>query len=86
MGDGRDRSMGIAPSELSDDDLERELAHLHATRHETFLSGSSEALRHHTDRMLELEAAYAERFPDRVTPDPMRMRESSRQAAGQDPK
>jgi hypothetical protein len=76
--------MGIPASELSDEDLERELRHLHETRHDTFMSGSTEALKHHTDRMFELEAAFAERFPGRVTPDPLRMRETSRQAAGQD--
>ncbi|MFL6138613.1 MAG: DUF6158 family protein [Frankiaceae bacterium] len=76
---------GIPASELSDEDLDRELTHLHETRHETFLSGSTEALKHHTDRMLELEAAYAERFPERVAPDPMRVRGTSRRAAGQDP-
>jgi Family of unknown function (DUF6158) len=82
--DGEPRRTGIPPSDLSDEDLERELEHLHSTRRETFLSGSPEALKHHTERMLELEAAYAERFPDKVTPGPYRMRGSSRRAAGQD--
>ena len=80
----RDR-VGVAPGQLSDEDLDRELAHLHMTRRETFLSGSAEALRHHTDRMLELEAEFARRFPDRVTPGSRRTRADSRQAAGQDP-
>ena len=75
---------GIPAGQLADDDLERELAHLHETRHDTFLSGSPDALKHHTDRMFELEAEFARRFPDRVTPDPLRMRDTSRQAAGQD--
>jgi hypothetical protein len=83
MGDERGR-IGIAASDLADDDLERELAHLHETRHETFMSGSADALKHHTDRMLELEAEYASRFPDRVTPDALRLRDTNRQAAGQD--
>jgi hypothetical protein len=75
---------GVPASELSDEDLERELTHLHETRHDTFMAGSTEALKHHTDRMLELEAAYAERFPDRIAPDPLRLRDTNRQAAGQD--
>lgn len=79
-----DRPTGIPANQLADDDLERELKHLHETRHETFLSGSSDALRHHTDRMFELEAEYAQRFPDRVAPDDLRLRETSRQIAGQD--
>jgi hypothetical protein len=83
LADTRERTLALV-AELSDDDLERELTHLHETRHDTFLGGSADALRHHTDRMLELEGEYAARFPDRVTPDPMRVRDSSRQIAGQD--
>jgi hypothetical protein len=80
-----DDRTGVPASELSDEDLDRELARLHETRRETFLSGSADALKHHTDRMLELEAAYAERFPDRIAPDARRIREGNREAAGQDP-
>ena len=65
---------GIPASQLSDDDLERELAHLHETRHETFLHGSEDALEAHTKRMFEMEQEYLRRFPDRVTPDPARVR------------
>src|SRR5918911_817820 len=57
---------GIPPTDLSDDDLERELAHLHETRHETFLNGTEDALETHTRRMLELEQEYLRRFPDRA--------------------
>jgi Family of unknown function (DUF6158) len=67
---------GIPASELSDDDLERELAHLHATRHETFLNGSEDALETHTERMLALESEYLRRFPERAAPDPARVRAS----------
>jgi hypothetical protein len=75
---------GIDPTRLSDDDLAREVSHLHATRHETFLAGSEDALEAHTGRMLALEAEYLRRFPDRSTPDPLRTRAGSRAAAGQD--
>lgn len=67
---------GIAPEQLADDDLERELTHLHETRHETFLHGTEDALDAHTTRMFALEKEYLRRFPDRVTPDPNRVRAS----------
>ena len=70
---------GIAPSDLTDDDLERELAHLHGTRRETFLHGTEDALETHTRRMLELEQEYLQRFPDRVVPDPHRVRATPRE-------
>jgi hypothetical protein len=69
---------GIPASQLSDEDLERELAHLHETRRETFLHGTEDALATHTKRMLEMEQAYLRRFPDRVTPDPARVRAGHR--------
>ena len=65
---------GIPGRELSDDDLERELGHLHETRHDTFLNGTEDALETHTKRMLELEGEYLRRFPDRAAPDPSRVR------------
>jgi hypothetical protein len=76
--------VGIRGAELSDEDLLREVTHLHETRHETFLHGSPAALVNHTDRMLELEQEYARRHPDAVTPDELRLRETSRLLAGQD--
>ncbi len=75
---------GIDPSTLDDDDLERELTHMHETRHQTFLNGSEDALSMHTERMLALEAEYLRRFPDRSAPDPMRVRASRRKMSGQD--
>jgi hypothetical protein len=75
-----DRSHGIAPAELADDDLRRELAHLHETRHDTFLGGSESALRAHTERMLALEREFLTRFG---APDPRRTRAGSRENAGQ---
>jgi hypothetical protein len=65
---------GIAPENLDDDDLDRELAHLHETRHDTFLNGTEDALETHTTRMLALEAEFRRRFPDRTTPAPSRVR------------
>jgi hypothetical protein len=75
---------GVPANELSDTDLEREVTRLHETRHETFLNGSSDALKAHTERMLELETEYAARFPDRTSPDPRRVRETSREIDGRD--
>lgn len=74
----------VPPQELADVDLERELAHLHETRHDTFHNGSQDALEAHTGRMLGMEAEYLRRFPERSAPDPMRTRAGSRHAAGQD--
>ena len=57
---------GIPASELSDDDLERELAHAHEKRHDIFVDGTVDQLRNHSARTAELEQAYLERFSDRV--------------------
>lgn len=73
---------GVQPAELSDEDLEREVTHLHETRHETFLNGTDDALQAHTERMLQLEQEYAGRFRDRTAPDPLRTREGSRAMDG----
>ncbi|HST50061.1 DUF6158 family protein [Jatrophihabitans sp.] len=75
---------GIDPADLTDDDLRREVTHLHETRHETLLNGSEDALDHHTRRMLELEAEFLRRFPAEGAPDPLRTRAGSRREAGQD--
>ncbi len=40
---------GVPARELKDEALERELQHLHETRHDTFLHGSDEALAFHTE-------------------------------------
>jgi hypothetical protein len=74
---------GIPPRQLTDADLAREVAHLHGTRHNTFLHGTRDALRAHTVRMLALEEESMRRFSGIMTPDPMRTRAGSRQAAGQ---
>ncbi len=75
---------GIDAAQLSDDVLGKELASIHATRHETFLEATDDALASHTKRMLMLEAEYLRRFPDREAPHPLRTRSGSRAAAGQD--
>jgi Family of unknown function (DUF6158) len=69
---------GVQASELSEDDLRRELAHVHETRHTTFLHGSQVALEAHTRRMGELEAEYLRRHPEREI-DPDRLRAGARQ-------
>lgn len=74
---------GVAPQQLADEDLERELAHLHETRHDTLLGGSESALAAHTERMLALEQEFLRRFPEEAAPDPLRTRAGSREAAGQ---
>jgi len=79
-----DSQLGIAPSQLSDEDLRRELAHLHETRHDTLLGGSEDALKTHTQRMLAMEGEFLRRFPSEAAPDPARTRAGSRRAAGQD--
>ncbi len=75
---------GIDADQLTDAVLARELATLHATRHETFLEATEDALAAHTKRMLLLESEYLRRFPDRDAPHPLRTRSGSRAAAGQD--
>ncbi|MEJ3651866.1 DUF6158 family protein [Actinomycetes bacterium KLBMP 9759] len=74
---------GVPPDELSDDDLRRELAHLHETRHDTLLDGSESALESHTRRMLALEQEFLLRFPQDAAPDAARTRAGSRERAGQ---
>ncbi|WP_327044303.1 DUF6158 family protein [Microbispora sp. NBC_01189] len=71
-------TMGVDPRDLGDEDLLRELRHLHETRSDTFFHGSDDALEHHTSRTRELEGEYLERYPDRQV-DPERLREGARQ-------
>jgi Family of unknown function (DUF6158) len=59
-------SQGIPASDLSDEDLERELTHAHEKRHDIFVSGTVDQLRNHSTRTHELEQAYLQRFSDRV--------------------
>jgi len=73
----------VPAEQLSDEDLERELRHLHETRHDTFLHGSDDALHFHTRRTQQLEQDYLRRNPDRV-PDARRTRHGSRELSGQE--
>jgi len=65
--------MGIDPRLLSEEDLLRELRHLHATRTEALMHGPDDALARHTSRTNELESEYLRRHPDRDI-DPGRLR------------
>jgi hypothetical protein len=73
-----DRAQGIPPDQLTDDDLRREMTHLHATRHDTVVGGSESALATHTQRMLALEQEFILRFPEDAAPEPLRTRAGSR--------
>jgi hypothetical protein len=68
---------GIAPLDLTDDELLRELAELHRTRHDTLRHASDQALEMHDERLTELEAEYLRRFPEREV-DPQRLRDGAR--------
>jgi hypothetical protein len=68
---------GIDAARLTDDDLARELEHLHETRHDVFLHSSDHALHHHTQRTAELEREFLRRNPERAV-DPGRLRVGAR--------
>lgn len=72
-----DESTGPGVAELSDEDLLRQLAHIHETRTETLRHGSEDALTHHTHRMAALEQEYLRRNPNREV-DRDRLREGAR--------
>lgn len=59
------QQLGVAPSHLAEEDLLRELASLHRTRHDTLRHGSDDALAEHDRRTAELESEYLRRFPER---------------------
>lgn len=71
-GDGQ----GVDPGELSEEELFRELASLHETRHDTLRHGSDAALENHNRRLGQLESEYLRRFPEREV-DPLRLRDSA---------
>lgn len=75
------RAEGIPPQDLADDDLRREVQHLHDTRHDVLTGGSESAYEHHTERMLALEREFLRRFPADGAPDPARTREGRRSGA-----
>jgi Family of unknown function (DUF6158) len=68
---------GVSPQDLAEADLVRELAHLHRTRHDTFLHGSPDALQEHSTMLTALEEEYLRRHPEREI-DPARTRSGAR--------
>jgi Family of unknown function (DUF6158) len=57
---------GRPARELTDDELEQQGTHAHATRNWVFLHGTAEQYQRHTERMLELEQEYLRRHPKRT--------------------
>jgi hypothetical protein len=68
---------GVPASELSDEDLFRELSSLHRTRLDTLRHAPDDALTVHLARTAELEDEYLIRWPQREV-DPHRLTISSR--------
>lgn len=58
--------LGLPANELTDEELERQGSHAHATRNWVFLHGTAEQFERHTERMLELEQEYLRRHPKRT--------------------
>lgn len=71
---------GVPPEILEDDDLMRELEHLHVTRTDALRHASDQALATHTERMGLMEAEYLRRHPGREV-DPDRTREGARSSS-----
>jgi hypothetical protein len=71
------RAAGVSALDLTDEELLRELAELHRTRHETLRHGSDQALEMHDERLTELEGEYLRRYPEREV-DPQRLRTGAR--------
>ncbi|WP_034508936.1 DUF6158 family protein [Blastococcus sp. URHD0036] len=51
-----------AMAEISDEDVNRELAHLYEKRHDILRTGSADAWANHRERTDQLEAEYLRRF------------------------
>ncbi|MEV4659828.1 DUF6158 family protein [Micromonospora sp. NPDC049301] len=67
-------ALGVDPTELSDDDLIREMHSLHRTRLDTLRHAADSALANHLRRTAELETEYLARNPGREV-DPSRLRD-----------
>jgi hypothetical protein len=67
MQDAYGTEVGIEAGDLSDEDLERELAHAHEKRHDIFVSGTADQLINLSNRTRELECEYLRRFATQVT-------------------
>ncbi|MFF4877682.1 DUF6158 family protein [Micromonospora sp. NPDC000668] len=75
-GDGPDPAgdlLGVDPTELTDEDLIREMHSLHRTRLDTLRHAADSALANHLRRTAELETEYLARHPGREI-DPSRLR------------
>ncbi|MDG4805838.1 DUF6158 family protein [Micromonospora sp. WMMD1120] len=66
---------GIDPTELTDEDLIREMHSLHRTRLDTLRHAADSALANHLRRTAELETEYLARHPGREV-DPSRLRDA----------
>jgi hypothetical protein len=73
--DGTDL-LGVDPTELSDEDLIREMHSLHRTRLDTLRHAADTALANHLRRTAELETEYLARHPGREI-DPSRLRDGA---------
>ncbi|MET7878707.1 DUF6158 family protein [Micromonospora profundi] len=67
-------TLGVDPTELTDEDLIREMHSLHRTRLDTLRHASDSALANHLRRTAELETEYLARHPGREV-DPSRLRD-----------
>ncbi|MEU5783889.1 DUF6158 family protein [Micromonospora lupini] len=68
-------TLGVDPTELTDDDLIREMHSLHRTRLDTLRHAADSALANHLRRTAELETEYLARHPGREV-DPSRLRDA----------
>ncbi|MGC4807122.1 DUF6158 family protein [Micromonospora sp. DT233] len=68
-----DGELGVDPTELTDEDLIREMRSLHRTRLDTLRHAADSALANHLRRTAELETEYLARHPGREV-DPARLR------------
>ncbi|MDG4841210.1 DUF6158 family protein [Micromonospora sp. WMMD967] len=66
---------GVDPTELTDEDLIREMHSLHRTRLDTLRHAADSALANHLRRTAELETEYLARHPGREV-DPSRLRDA----------
>ncbi|WP_428963887.1 DUF6158 family protein [Micromonospora fluostatini] len=67
--------LGIEPTELTEEDLLREMHSLHRTRLDTLRHAADSALANHLRRTAELETEYLARHPGREV-DPSRLRDA----------
>ena len=75
IGTDLDDELGVDPSELTDEDLIREMHSLHRTRLDTLRHAADSALANHLRRTAELETEYLARHPGREV-DPSRLRDA----------